>query len=362
MARSNILAIGPKTPPTHGFAVITEAAVRLLTEKFSVKYIAISSNKPNSILRHLEQFFLLWASLIHIMRHYMAKGSTVYLGFNAGYGQLYNLLQICSCRILRLKLVIHHHSYAYINDFSLLSWLCLKAAGLENTHITLTEKMALDLKARYPINFSTIAISNATFVNCSQALTQSTSKPVKVGLISNLDASKGLYDFLSIAAAGKELFSDLEFLLAGPIRLEEDRVSVDRHVEQGIVDYRGPLYGSDKDNFFDEVDLLIFPTRYKHEAQPTIIYEAYSRRVPVVSVDRGTIVTTVVPKEFVAESMSKLESLSIEIIRSMVHDRAYVKELSELVFNEFEAGRKTGQHNFLEIFKADHTHGEPVQN
>ena len=56
-----------------------------------------------------------------------------------------------------------------------------------------------------------------------------------------------------------------------------------------MLEYRGALYGADKDAFFEAIDVFIFPTRYKNEAQPTVIFEAMSRGVPILSYERGCI-------------------------------------------------------------------------
>ena len=51
----------------------------------------------------------------------------------------------------------------------------------------------------------------------------------------------------------------------------------------------GPLYGGDKQRFFQRTDLLLFPTRYQNEAEPVTLHEALQAGATVVAASRGCI-------------------------------------------------------------------------
>ena len=55
----------------------------------------------------------------------------------------------------------------------------------------------------------------------------------------------------------------------------------------GRLSFLGPLYGSAKDAFFDEIDIFLLPTR--SESYGLVIIEALSRGVPVIAYARGCI-------------------------------------------------------------------------
>jgi glycosyltransferase involved in cell wall biosynthesis len=59
--------------------------------------------------------------------------------------------------------------------------------------------------------------------------------------------------------------------------------------EAGNIDYLGPVYGNNKDQFFRSIDVLVVPTIYKTEAAPLVCYEALAYGVPVIAFDRGAI-------------------------------------------------------------------------
>src|SRR5690606_11515359 len=41
--------------------------------------------------------------------------------------------------------------------------------------------------------------------------------------------------------------------------------------------------------FFEDIDVLVFPTQYRNEAEPLVLHEAMSRKLPVIAYGRGAI-------------------------------------------------------------------------
>jgi glycosyltransferase involved in cell wall biosynthesis len=80
-------------------------------------------------------------------------------------------------------------------------------------------------------------------------------------------------------------------LLAGPIENAADAalVEVARSEIGEHLNYLGPLYGAEKDRFLAELDVFVFPTRYRNEAQPNAVFEAMSAGAAVVVFARGCL-------------------------------------------------------------------------
>ena len=51
----------------------------------------------------------------------------------------------------------------------------------------------------------------------------------------------------------------------------------------------GPVHSDSKAGFLDRMDLLLFPSHYPHETDPTVIHEAFASDAPVIAWQRGCI-------------------------------------------------------------------------
>ena len=79
---------------------------------------------------------------------------------------------------------------------------------------------------------------------------------------------------------------DATLTLAGPIMTERAR----REIEAAGLEFNsalillGPVAGTAKDAFFGEIDIFLFPSRYRFEAQPLVVLEAMAHGcAPIVS-------------------------------------------------------------------------------
>ena len=117
------------------------------------------------------------------------------------------------------------------------------------------------------------------------------SKLKTISFLSNITKEKGIIEFLDVCMRLNDEFHDLQFFLAGPLIDSEvlDDPRFRNLIESKNFFYLGPIYGDDKKNFFKNTDLLLFPTKYKIEAEPVTIIEALSYSIPVVSNDKGSI-------------------------------------------------------------------------
>lgn len=285
---ARVLIAAPFPPPVHGFAVIMSAMADAIEKRTPVARVNLAAERSSKIGTHLAQMARCLAGCAAILQHRLAGGVIVAIGVNGGAGLLYTLALSLTARICRLRMTLHHHSYRYINRRSWLMVFLLRAAGSQAIHVFLSEAMAGSFEARYARSVRKDILNNAIFVPPNNLTRVPHSRPT-AGLLSNLSREKGLHDFLRLAHLAKIEGIAMDFVLAGPAKLDSDRMKIEEAVAVGDVTWLGPLYGNAKNAFFAEIDVLVFPTRYDLEAQPTIIYEAFAAGTPVVSVDRGTI-------------------------------------------------------------------------
>ena len=123
--------------------------------------------------------------------------------------------------------------------------------------------------------------------SCSERRTAA--DPFCIGHLTNLQLAKGLDLVLDVLRALRRQGRNVRLILAGPADTNVERKLIESaRTEFGsLLDYRGPIYGSDKGRFFDDIQAKVYPTR--NDAQPLVIMESFARGKPVVSYGRGCI-------------------------------------------------------------------------
>jgi glycosyltransferase involved in cell wall biosynthesis len=216
-----------------------------------------------------------------------------YVACEGGLGLIYTLTLTTAARMTRASIFIHHHSFAYIDKHSPLMSCLTAIAGSRATHIFLCPTMAERFAKQYPARFQHSILSNSAFVAPVSLPPRDRipEEPLIIGLLSNLNNEKGLQIFIDLVREAKAQGLNISAILAGPPHSGTDRDLIDRgcHELGAKLDYLGPVYADAKDAFFRAIDIFIFPTRYANEAQPTVLFEALSYGIPVLSFDRGCI-------------------------------------------------------------------------
>ena len=190
-----------------------------------------------------------------------------------------------------MRIFMHHHSYAYLDRASQLFRLLSSIAGPETTHIALSAGMAMRLRGTYPNCSRVIIISNAVFVGPLVPTAVRSRQSVKtIGFLSNISEEKGVFDFLQVVSRLESDGWNIIAKLAGPFDDSTIEKRVYRYLQSiRSVEYVGSKYDDEKSNFFDEIDVLLFPTRYVNEAEPVTILESMAYGVPVIAFGRGSI-------------------------------------------------------------------------
>jgi glycosyltransferase involved in cell wall biosynthesis len=250
------------------------------------------------------------------------SGDTLYVVPDAGAGVWYTAGHLYAAGRRYNHVVIHHHSCRYIEEHSPAIAVGTRHVGDRATHVFLTEGMAVRFQQRYgTVRFRVATnarlVAEEALVDPSASL--SCGRGLRLGHLSNLCADKGFFAvadaFDSIRAAGIEA----TLALAGPIleskvglRLNDLR---QRHGDR--VHHAGPLAGDAKRLFYRDLDLFLFPTHWKQEAAPLVIYESFAAGVPVLSRDMGMI-AEIIPSDFGAV-IARDESFSDKAL-------AYIRE------------------------------------
>jgi len=294
-----LILIGALPPPVHGMSSVNKYMLDLFDARSpNVRKINIAAP---GLERRLSQRILRVARVIvgtvRFLMLLRPSQTTVYLSISGGFGQIYEVLFICLARLFHAQLYLHHHSFAYLDTHSGLTRLLCRCAGASATHITLSPKMSSMLGSNYGVK-NVLALSNTAFLD--EDMHGSSSSKLKlshIGFLSNISEEKGIFHFLSLCRAVHERQLPILALIAGPFQDHATEIQVMQELASlPTVRYIGPVYGSEKSEFFNNIDVLIFPTIYFNEAEPLTIYEALSCHAPVIAYDRGAIGEVLSPK------------------------------------------------------------------
>jgi glycosyltransferase involved in cell wall biosynthesis len=119
-------------------------------------------------------------------------------------------------------------------------------------------------------------------------------RPLVLGILGNLTFDKGLREFAQVVQAlGRS--GPTVGVLAGAAGGAEEAAYIDELMRTSGSAFRwlGPVGADARLAFLDQIDVFLFPTRYKLEAQPNVVFEAMARGVPVVATMMGCIASDV---------------------------------------------------------------------
>ena len=291
--RKRVYLVGPLPPPIFGQSIIN-AAVRSQLTGVGISPIVIdlaASRLGRAWGVRLRRLAKVVSGFLRFLKSRPKAGDSLYMSVSGGFGQIYECLFAAVARLLGLCILLHHHSYAYLDRKSrLLQWL-VSIAGRNARHIVLSAGMAARLRDVYPICSRAITLSNAAFVEPFVPATVRTRQSVEtIGFLSNISEEKGVFDFLQVVSRLESAGWKVNAKLAGPFTDgdTEKRVRESLHSVRSV-EYVGPKYDDEKSAFFEGLDVLLFPTRYVNEAMPVTILEAMAHGVPVIAFDRGSI-------------------------------------------------------------------------
>lgn len=289
MHNEPILILGPFPPPVHGFSVATKEIAKALASRGPTRQYDLASKVSNQTISKLHNCFITLGAMTAILRFRLLGGKGVSLGCNGGGGLIFTYFLLQICRLLGLRSTLHHHSYAYINDHVGLMARIVAASSPSShvVHVFLAEQMQDDFVKRYgPVDG--VVLPNAYMVPRA-AKREPTDGPLVLGLLSNLSCDKGLDRFVTLAQNLKAAGIPFRARLAGPV-VDKDAGFLEKALtEIPELDHAGPVYGKEKADWLASLDLFVFPTNYRNEAQPIVIYEAMAQGVPTLSVNRGCI-------------------------------------------------------------------------
>lgn len=289
---NEVLFVGPLPPPVTGMTAMSAVIVEAMRRRMPTTIDNWSAGKPLKGWRwRIARLGGLVKTLAKLPFRGSGRGKVLYFAVNSGAGMYYDLAIAALGRVLGYRLVLHHHAYSYIDrrDWRA-AWLD-RLVGSDGAHALHCSLMQEHFLAHYPSRAKFLFVP-PTIV--SQQLEKAEPRPhdlFTLGFMSNLSLAKGIDEaiatFERLAVEGRRV----ALILAGPCMGTEERALVDAALSRwpGQIEYRGPVYGAEKAQFFADVDVFLFPTRYRNESWGIVLTEALSVGCPVISRSRGCV-------------------------------------------------------------------------
>jgi glycosyltransferase involved in cell wall biosynthesis len=321
-------------PPVTGMSLCTAAIAKLLEERMPVTKFNWSNSSPTITGKfRLSKMLRALSSPLRLLFGSKADHAVFYTPCNAGLAFVFNLLAIMAAKVRGYRCVLHHHYYHYLNNYQWRTQFFAWVLGPQDLQLVLCPDMEHRLREKYGQRLS-IAIIPSTI----QLLTidqqaelpgrspHTEGRPFRLGLICNLQMAKGLDTVVDVLRELQRRGRKVQLVLAGPLQSQIERSFLEAAQSElgDAIDYRGPVYGAAKLAFYQDIDVMLFPTRYP-DAQPLVITEAFSYGCPVISYGRGCIPGMMADQQHwsIAPGQDFIEPASKLIEQWMDNSRSY---------------------------------------
>ena len=334
-ATSSVVVIGPSMPPVHGAALVT-ARVASLFEDAGRRAIWVSRNTA-SLDRGLGYYARTVLNMLRISviaARARRTSDVVYVACSGGLGVLAEAWCVLLARSRRASLIVHHHNFNYLVERSRVYEAVQRLLFRGATHVVLCDHMADLLVATGAPRNRIRVVSNVTTMDAPPShLTGSTPPepagapaPLRVGHLSNLSADKGLETMVELV---DRCPTGIRFMLYGAPQAPSDQATLDRAIER-FPDRLEAIAPTDRAAvwaFLSSIDVFVFPSRFRNEAAPLVVYEALRAGLPVIASDRGCIPSQLTPH--LAEGVLPLDRFvddASAMLAAMADDRALLDD------------------------------------
>ncbi|UYG06056.1 glycosyltransferase family 4 protein [Halomonas sp. M4R1S46] len=290
-------------PPVHGMSKVNQDVFNFLSSvESNIKVINTVPSKQNCLFGTRRWVFYkggyslgMLAKLFYVLMS--AKHKSVYRPINGGVGQVYDVLYLMLCRMFRKRIYIHHHSFSYLNRKSLVFSLLSSLAGKRAVHVVLGDKMSSNLQQLYNVKEDNVRIlSNSSFFRKNLEEDKGVDygeigekkESLIIGHLANLSNDKGVGVFCQLCRKLDALGIQFRAKVAGPFHDEAAEKLIFSLIDNcPNASYLGPVYGQKKEDFFKSLDVFIFPSKYRNEAEPLVLYEAAEHGVFLMGTEAG---------------------------------------------------------------------------
>jgi glycosyltransferase involved in cell wall biosynthesis len=361
MKRSvEVIFLGPYPPPVNGQSM----AFKMAYDKYNGSKYLCSQN-----LEQLPIYKKIYFGILLIFRYFFLAVSKRYkvmylAGSRSIGGAIKDFFSILLFHYTGSRVIMHLHA-AFFDRFIHSIPIYLKpffrlAYQKVDRFIVLHECMTEEYK-EFQAKSQVSVVHNFydSILDSVSLKDKPASDVIKIGYLSNLLFSKGIFILVEAFIELKKEYDNIELHLAGQylsdsyMTADEVREKISVLSQNGFsrIFYHGPLYGEQKKNFLINMDIFCLPSFYSSEAMPISIMEAMRCGCVIITSDHHYLPFLVGPDQGSCATAGSVESLIVNLKRYLGNIEKYesVKEGNiEFAKNNFSPEAYTSKMN--EIF------------
>ena len=296
--KTKILFVLHLPPPVHGAAMVGKyiQESKVINEDFQCRYINLALARSLEDIGHggLSKLLKFLKLLVQIRKEVKDfRPDLVYVTPNACGGAFYKdfvvvqMLKLMGCRV-----VAHYHNKGVsTRQNKFFDDLLYKSFFKNLKVILLSEALYADVE-KYVRKSDVYICPNGIPETCSaEPLAERHNSIPKLLFLSNLLVSKGVYVLLDaleiLKNRGCRFVCDFVGGETSEISAESFVTEVKKRRLENYVSYKGKKYDDDKEAFFRQADVFVFPTFYHNEAFSLVVLEAMQHKIPIITTGEG---------------------------------------------------------------------------
>jgi len=216
-------------------------------------------------------------------------------------------------------------------------------AGPRATHVLASSNMIKGFHSLYPSARRILQVHNVGFVTSGRQRMDRPARPLTLGLLSNLSKDKGVDGVLETFTGLVDAGVSCRLILAGPLVDASSAEAVDqlRPIYGDQIELRGTVSGAAKERFFEDIDVFLFPSTWKHETQSLVVPEAMSFGIPVIAYAHAHVGEVLADSCFAIPPGERFAATAIPILQRWAERPEELREASARSYEHFQAMCRT---------------------
>ena len=286
-------------PPVHGAAMVGQYIhdSELINSAFNCHFISLATalgleDIGKFKFKKIISFKNLLCKIFRAVKE--LNPDLVYVTPNAKGAPFFkDFIVVMMLKRMGCKVIAHYHNKGVSSrQDKLLDNLLYRLFFKDLKVILLSERLYPDIQ-KYVKRENVYVCPNGIPERNEERKRESQNKVPHILFLSNLLIEKGVLVLLDAMRILKE--KGLSFIcdMVGGETAEIDAKCLDDEIRgkelQTAVLYHGKRYGAEKNTFFKNADMFVFPTFYNNECFPLVLLEAMQYGLPIITTDEGGI-------------------------------------------------------------------------